>query len=102
MTVTDSGVGRLAFVALWALFGIELLGRHAKDVVALDADPVKECLFGFRRLGGFFLLLCIRWVRAAAHARILSRGRCAFGIRDGLSRIKNSRAAMLVENRLTS
>jgi hypothetical protein len=34
----------LAFVTIWALFGIELIGRDAKDVVALDADAVNEDL----------------------------------------------------------
>jgi hypothetical protein len=30
----------LAFVAVWALFGIEFIRRHPKDVVALNADTM--------------------------------------------------------------
>jgi len=40
---------RLAFVALWALFGIELISGNAEDIVALGADAMDE---GRGRLGG--------------------------------------------------
>jgi len=39
----------LALVTVWALFGIELISRHAKNVVALNTDAVNISL---RRLGG--------------------------------------------------
>ena len=31
----------LPFVAVGALFGIKLFGRHTEDIVALDAHPVE-------------------------------------------------------------
>ena len=34
----------LPFVAVWALFGIKLFWRHAKDVVALDANAMNVVL----------------------------------------------------------
>src|SRR5215469_8291284 len=43
----------LAFVAVRALFGIELLGGHAEHVVALDAHAVQHSRSG--RRDGFFL-----------------------------------------------
>jgi hypothetical protein len=63
----------LAFVTVWALFGIELIGRDTKDVVALDADAVNENL---RRLGrghhSFRSALSGRLGRIA-HGHILAR-----------------------------
>jgi hypothetical protein len=45
------GWGRigLSFVAVWALFRIELISGHSKDVVALDADAMDEA--GYRLAG---------------------------------------------------
>ena len=38
----------LTLVTIRALFGIELVGRHAKHIVALDADAMQHGRFGRR------------------------------------------------------
>jgi hypothetical protein len=44
----------LSFVAVWALFGIELISRNTKHVVALDADAMDIALERFGRRRNFF------------------------------------------------
>jgi hypothetical protein len=68
------GWGRigLSFVAVWALFRIELISGHSEDVVALDADAMDVAGY---RLGG--LSRTFGWnvgVRGdVTHGGILSR-----------------------------
>ena len=45
----------LSFVAVWALFRIELISGHTKDVVALDADAMNVAWTGLRDECGRFV-----------------------------------------------
>jgi hypothetical protein len=63
----------LAFVTVWALFGIELIGGHAKDVVALDANAVDEDLGVLASECRGFWLASRGRLRGIAHGHILAR-----------------------------
>jgi hypothetical protein len=62
---------KLTFVAVWALFCVEMIRRDAKHIIALDADAMQQRL---RRIAG--LQVCRMRVRRcrslSGHEQILS------------------------------